>query len=135
MDSRKERVGMDVIVTDEAPQALGPYSQARIHGETVYVAGQGPLNPESGEIESEGIREQTRQTLENCAAILEAAGADLNDVVNTTVFLTDLEDYDGFNEAYENAFEEPYPSRSTVEVSDLVRNRMRVEIEVIAGLP
>lgn len=125
---------MDVIATEEAPQALGPYSQARIHAETVYVAGQGPLNPDTREIDSDDIGEQTRQTLENCAAILEAAGVTLDDVVNTTVFLTDLDDYDGFNEAYEEAFDEPYPSRSTVEVSDLVRDGMRVEIEVIAAL-
>lgn len=126
---------MDVIATDEAPQALGPYSQARVHGDTVYVAGQGPLNPDTGEIDSEDIREQTRQTLENCAAILDAAGVTLDDVVTTTVFLTDLSDYDGFNEAYEAAFDEPYPSRSTVEVSDLIRDGMRVEIEVVAALP
>lgn len=125
---------MDEVSTDNAPHAIGPYSQARIHGDTVYVAGQGPLNTNTGEIDSTDIREQTRQTLQNCAAILEAAGTSLDDVVNTTVFLTDLADYEGFNEAYEEAFDEPYPSRSTVEVSDLVREEMRVEIEVIAGL-
>jgi 2-iminobutanoate/2-iminopropanoate deaminase len=126
---------VDVITTDEAPQALGPYAQARIHGDTVSLAGQGPLNHRSGEIESSDIRDQTRQTIRNCAAILDAADLDLSDVINTTVFLTDLEDYDGFNEAYENEFDEPYPSRSTVEVSDLIRDGMRVEIEMIAGLP
>jgi 2-iminobutanoate/2-iminopropanoate deaminase len=121
----------DSLLTTDAPRPLGPYSQAIRAGGFVYVAGQLPLDP-SGTLVGEGdIKAQTRATLANLAAILTAAGSSLNDVVKTTVFLTNLDDFAGMNDVYASTFDPPYPARSTVEISRLPPG-MLVEIECIA---
>lgn len=117
------------IRTNKAPKSVGPYSQGLRIGNRIYVAGQGPLDPETGEIVGKTIEEQTRRTLENIQAILEEAGATLNDVVKSTVHLADMKDFDAFNQVYKEFFQEPYPVRTTVG-SQLLN--FWVEIDVIA---
>ena len=119
-----------VIATTAAPGAIGPYSQAIDAGAFVYASGQIPLNPETGEI-PEGITAQTEQSLRNGCAILEAAGLSVDNVVKTTVFLADMNDFAAMNEVYGRVFTEPYPARSAVAVRTLPKNVL-VEIEVIA---
>lgn len=123
---------MREITTDDA-DAIGPYSQGIVDGTRVFVSGQGPLDPETGDIVGGTAGRQTAQTLENVEAILKAADADLSDVVKTTVFLTHMEDYEAVNETYARRLSEPYPARSTVEVADLPVD-IRVEIEAVASL-
>lgn len=119
-----------VIATTSAPGAIGPYSQAIDTGSFVYASGQIPLNPATGEI-PEGITAQTRQSLANVCAILEAAGLTTDNVVKTTVFLRDMADFGAMNEVYGSVFSEPYPARSAVAVRELPKGVL-VEIEVIA---
>lgn len=125
---------MQNVVTDDAPSSIGPYSQGIIDGDTVYVSGQGPADPDSREVEVESIPEQTAQTLENVSAVLDAAGTSIDNVVKATVFVTDMSNYDAVNEVYGEYMSEPYPARSAVEVADLPID-IGVEIEVIATLP
>ncbi|WP_312907872.1 RidA family protein [Natronosalvus caseinilyticus] len=124
---------MKEVSTDDAPASIGPYSQAMVHGDTVYVSGQGPANPESREVEVDDIRDQTAQTLENIGAILEAAGASLDNVIKANVYVTDMDNYDAVNEVYAEYMSEPFPARCAVEVSDLPID-IGVEIEVVAAL-
>lgn len=119
------------IATEKAPGAIGPYSQAIDCGPFIYASGQIPLNPATGEM-AEGITEQTRQSLANVKAILEAAGITMANVVKTTVFLADMNDFAAMNAVYAEAFEAPYPARSAVAVKQLPKNAL-VEIEVIAA--
>ncbi|USZ72411.1 Rid family detoxifying hydrolase [Natronosalvus halobius] len=123
---------MEEISTDDAPASIGPYSQAMVHGDTVYVSGQGPANPESREVEVDDIRDQTAQTLENIGAILEAAGTSLDNVIKANVYVTDMDNYDAVNEVYAEYLSEPFPARCAVEVSDLPID-IGVEIEVVAA--
>jgi reactive intermediate/imine deaminase len=123
---------MEEISTDDAPASIGPYSQGIRDGDRIYVSGQGPVDPATGEIVSENIREQTAQTLKNVDTILRAADQSLDDVVKTTVFVTDMNDYDAINEVYEKRTSAPYPARSAVEVADLPID-IRVEIETVAS--
>ena len=123
---------MKEIVTDDAPAAIGPYSQGIIDGDRIFVSGQGAVDPKSGEVVSDDISEQTARTLENAAAILKAADASLNDVVKATVFVTDMSNYDAVNEVYAEYMSEPFPARSAVEVTDLPVD-IGVEIEVVAS--
>ncbi len=118
------------IATEKAPGAIGPYSQAIDCGPFVYASGQIPLHPVTGEI-PEGIQAQTRQSLANVKAIMEAAGLSMKNIVKTTVFLADMADFVPMNEIYAEAFEAPYPARSAVAVRTLPKNVL-VEIEVIA---
>jgi len=122
---------MEDINTGNAPGAIGPYSQAIRTGDTVYVSGQGPADPDSREIEVKGVREETAQTLENISAILEAAGTSINDVVKANIYLQDMDDYDDINDVYAEYMSEPFPARAAVEVTDLPID-IRVEIEVVA---
>lgn len=124
---------MEQISTTAAPDAIGPYSQGIVDGETVYVSGQGPVDPDTGDIVGETVGEQTERTLENVAAILDAAGCSLDDVVKATVFVTDMDDYDAVNEVYGEYMSEPYPARSAVQVVELPID-IDVEIEAIATL-
>lgn len=124
---------MEEISTDAAPPSIGPFSQALRDGDTVYVSGQGPIDPDSGEVIEGDVRDETARTLENLGAILEAAGGSLDDVVKTTVFVRDMADYDAINGVYETYVSEPYPARSAVEVADLPVD-IRVEIEAIASV-
>lgn len=123
---------MEEIHTDAAPAAIGPYSQGIVDGDRVFVSGQGPIDPESGEIVGQDIGEETERTLANVAAVLEAAGCSLDDVVKSTVFVTDMSNYDAINEVYAEHMSEPYPARSAVEVADLPVD-IGVEIEVVAS--
>jgi 2-iminobutanoate/2-iminopropanoate deaminase len=120
-----------IIKTEGAPQAIGPYSQAVRAGGLVFASGQIPLDPRTGEVIAGGIREQTEQVLRNLAAVLEAAGTGLDHVMKTTVFLADMNDFAAMNEVYGRYFEKDAPARATVEVARLPRDA-RVEIEVIA---
>jgi 2-iminobutanoate/2-iminopropanoate deaminase len=120
-----------IISTSEAPAAVGPYSQAVRVGHTVYCAGQIPLDPKTGEIVSGGIEAQTRRVLDNITAVLKAEGLTFGHIVKTTIFLTDLADFQKVNEIYGSYFQQAPPARSTIQVAALPRGA-RVEIEVIA---
>ncbi len=119
------------IQTENAPAAIGPYSQAIKAGGFVFVSGQIPIDPETGEFVSGGIAEQTERVLKNLKAVLKAAGSDLNQVVKTTVFLADMKEFSGMNEVYATFFPEPPPARATVAAAGLPRDA-RVEIEAVA---
>ncbi len=120
-----------IIKTGEAPQAIGPYSQAVVAGGLVFASGQIPLDPATGEFVEGGISEQTEQVLRNLSKVLEAAGTSLARVVKTTVFLADMNDFAAMNEVYGRYFEREPPARSTVQAARLPRDA-RVEIDVIA---
>jgi 2-iminobutanoate/2-iminopropanoate deaminase len=122
------------ISTTNAPAAVGPYSQAIAAGDLVFCAGQIPLDPASGELRLGTIREQTERVLRNIAAVLDAAGVGFADVVKTTVFLVDMDDFAAMNEVYAGVFPDPPPARSTIAVAGLPRGA-RVEIEAIARRP
>jgi len=119
------------IATEKAPKAIGPYSQAISHGGTVYVSGQIPLDPATGQIVDGDISAQTERVLENLKAVLEASGSSLSQVLKTTVFLKNLADFPKMNEVYGRYFVETPPARSTVEVVRLPRD-VQVEIDCIA---
>ena len=121
----------EVVDTDAAPAAIGAYSQGTTNGELVFTAGQGPLTPEGEVLEDASIAEQTEQVLDNVAAILEAAGASMESVLKTTVFLDDIEDFEEMNETYATYFREDPPARSAVEVGALPLG-IGVEIEAVA---
>jgi 2-iminobutanoate/2-iminopropanoate deaminase len=125
---------MREITTDDAPASIGPYSQGIVDDGTIYVSGQGPIDPESGDIVGDTIEEETERTLENVGAVLDAAGASLDDVVKATVFVRDMRNYAAVNEVYGEYMSEPYPARSAVEVDDLPVD-IGVEIEVVASAP
>lgn len=118
------------ISTNNAPGAIGPYSQAINVGDFIYTSGQLPINVTTG-VMPESIEEQTRQSLENVKAIIEAAGSSMDKVVKTTVFLQDMNDFVKMNEVYSTFFAQPYPARSAVQVARLPKDA-KVEIEVIA---
>lgn len=120
-----------IVSTTEAPAAVGPYSQAVRVGQWVFTAGQIPLDPKSGQIVSEDIAEQTRQVLNNLAAVLKAENLTFDHIVKTTVFMIDLGQFQAMNEIYASYFTQQPPARSTVQVSALPKGA-RVEIEVIA---
>lgn len=122
---------MKTISTNLAPKAIGPYSQAIKVGNFVYTSGQLPINPATGAFPEGGIKEQTRQSLSNVKAILEEAGLTMAEVVKTTVFLADMNDFADMNSVYAEFFCEPYPARSAVAVKTLPKNAM-LEIEVVA---
>ncbi len=117
------------VHTDNAPAALGPYSQAIKAGDFIYVSGQIGVNPETGEV-AEGIENQTKQVLENLKAVLTAADANFGQVVKFTIFLDSMEDFAVVNEIYGSYLEKPYPARSTVEVSRLPKDVL-VEMDVV----
>lgn len=121
------------ISTDKAPKAIGPYSQAIVSGDTVYCSGQIALDPSKGELVEGGIVEQTQRAFENLKAVLEAAGASLDTVVKTTVFLASMDDFPKMNEVYEKFFTVEPPARSTVAVKTLPKNAL-FEIEAIAKI-
>lgn len=125
---------MQEIQTDRAPDSIGPYSQGIVDDGTIYVSGQGPVDPESGEIVGDTIEEQTERTLQNIEAILDAAGASLGDVRKATVYVRDMRNYDAVNEVYGSHMSAPYPARTAVEVDDLPID-IGVEIDVFASAP
>jgi len=119
------------IHSDQAPKALGPYSQAIKAGMFVFCAGQTPIDPATGNLVVGGIEEQTRQVLKNLSAVLQAAGTSLNNAVKTTVFLLDMNEFQKMNAVYAEFFPTNAPARSTIQVARLPKDA-RVEIEVIA---
>lgn len=121
----------EVISSDRAPRAIGPYSQAIRGGGLLFCSGQIPLDPVTGSLRGASIAEQTEQVMANIEAVLSAAGVGFADVVKSTVYLTDLADFTTVNEIYERRFTTAPPARSTIEVKGLPRGA-RVEIEVIA---
>ena len=124
---------MKVISTTKAPAAIGPYSQAIKVGNLVYTSGQIPINPTTGNFVEGGIKEQTRQSLTNVKAILEEAGLTMSNVLKTTVFMADMNDFADMNAVYAEFFAEPYPARSAVAVKTLPKGAL-VEIEVVAEI-
>ncbi len=119
------------IHTDNAPAAIGPYSQGIAAGDTVYVSGQLPVDPATGEFAGSTIAEQTRQSLTNIKNILGEAGFEMKDVVKTTVLLANIADFAAMNEVYAEFFEEPYPARAAFQVAAVPKGAL-VEIEAIA---
>ncbi len=123
---------MDKIVTDKAPAAIGPYSQAVVAGDFLFASGQIPLNPVTGEVEGADIKEQAERVMQNIGEVLKAAGSDYTQVVKTTCFLADMDDFVSFNTVYAKYFTEK-PARSCVAVKELPKNVL-CEVEVIAFL-
>ena len=121
-----------VIATTNAPAAIGPYSQAIEYNGMVYASGQIPVNPATGEVESDNNEGQADQSLKNVGAILKEAGLDYSNVIKTTCFLADIADFAKFNEVYSRYFKEEAPARSCVAVKDLPKGVL-CEVEVIAG--
>ena len=123
----------NIISTDKAPQAIGPYSQAVQFNNLLFISGQIPLEPKSGEIVKGNIKKKTKQILDNLNAILTASGSSLDNVLRTTIFLTNLNDYAEVNEIYAEFFEKSMPARSTVQVSRLPMD-VPIEIDAIASV-
>ncbi|MBM63930.1 MAG: reactive intermediate/imine deaminase [Acidobacteria bacterium] len=126
--SHTERLAIE---TAAAPAAIGPYSQAVRAGALLFVSGQIPLDPVTGDVIGHGVEDQTHRVMQNLGAILEAAGASYDQVVRSTIFLTDLRDFSAVNNAYGSYFSHPAPARATVEVSGLPKGVL-VEIDAIA---
>jgi 2-iminobutanoate/2-iminopropanoate deaminase len=123
---------MKKISTDKAPAAIGPYSQAIVHGDIVFTSGQIPINPATGNVEAEGIAAQTEQVMKNLGEVLSAAGSSYEKAIKTTCFLANISDFAAFNEVYAKYFTEK-PARSCVAVKDLPKGVL-VEVEVIASI-
>lgn len=129
---KRRVINVKQIKTDKAPAAIGPYSQAIISGNTVYCSGQIPINPETGEI-PDGVANQAHQVFKNIKNLLEAAGTSIDNVIKTSVFIKDMNDFAEINAIYAEYFTEPYPARSCVEVARLPKDVL-LETEVIAEL-
>lgn len=123
---------MKKIHTDNAPAAIGPYSQAIVHGDLVFTSGQIPIDPKTGKVETEGITAQTEQVMQNLSAVLTAAGTSFHNAIKTTCFLADMSDFAAFNDVYARYFTEK-PARSCVAVRTLPKGVL-VEVEVIAEI-
>jgi 2-iminobutanoate/2-iminopropanoate deaminase len=124
---------LSAVSTEAAPKALGPYSQAIRAGQFLFVSGQVPIDPVSGQMVAGTIADQTRRVFENVGAILTAGGASFQHVVRTTVYLADLGDFSAMNDVYATFFTSPQPARSTIQASRLPRDA-RIEVDVIAFL-
>jgi len=125
-----KKMSKEIISTNKAPQAIGPYSQAVKTGNLIFISGQVPINPETGDVVSGSIEDQANQVIENIRNICEAADRDLGDIVKLSIFLTDLGNFSIVNEVMKKYFSEPYPARATIEVSGLPLG-VDVEIEAI----
>ena len=121
----------NAIVTEKAPKPVGPYSQAIVEGDLIFVAGQGPINPGTGSLELGDVRAETRRVFENLRAILEAAGSSLEHVLKCNVYLRDINDFAAMNEVYATYFSKPFPARTTIQAGALPGG-IAVEIECIA---
>jgi 2-iminobutanoate/2-iminopropanoate deaminase len=128
----KGKTGRRRIITSDAPRPAGPYSQAIVAGNTIYVAGQGPMNPTSGRIEGTTFEEQAIQTFENVKAIVEAAGSSLAKVLRVNVYLADLNDFQKMNDVYRRYFTPDFPARTTIGAQLLLS--MLIEVDCIAAL-
>ena len=120
-----------IISTETAPAAIGPYSQAISAGDLLFISGQLPLDAATGEFAGSDITSQTRKSLENVKAIISEAGLNMSDIIKTTVFLADMNDFAEMNKVYSEFFEAPYPARAAVEVARLPKDAL-VEIEAVA---
>lgn len=123
---------MKALHSDNAPKAVGPYSQAIEANGFVFASGQLPIDPATNAFVEGGVKEQTRQSLTNAQSVLKAAGLDLSHVIKITVFLSDMADFAAMNEVYAEFFNEPYPARSAIAVKTLPKNAL-VEVECIAA--
>lgn len=123
---------MKALHSDNAPKAVGPYSQAIEANGFVFASGQLPIDPATNAFVEGGVKEQTRQSLTNAQSVLKAAGLDLSHVIKTTVFLSDMADFAAMNEVYAEFFNEPYPARSAIAIKTLPKNAL-VEVECIAA--
>ncbi len=119
------------VSSNQAPAAIGPYSQAIVHGGVVYCSGQIPLDPQTGQMKNSSIEEETHQVMKNLRAVLQAGGSDLHGVIRTTIYLQNLENFAKVNEVYASYLSKPYPARATVQVAKLPRGAS-VEIDAIA---
>jgi 2-iminobutanoate/2-iminopropanoate deaminase len=121
----------NAVTTEKAPKPLGPYSQAIVDGDFIFLAGQGCTNPQTGKLELGDVRSETKRTFENIRAVLQAAGSSLDRVVKCNVYLRDIKDFTAMNEVYETVFTAPFPARTTIQAGALPGG-MAVEIECIA---
>lgn len=119
------------IVTDHAPKPVGPYSQAIVEGDFIFVSGQGPINPSTGKLELGDARSETKRVFENLRTILQAAGSSLDHVMKCNVYLRDINDFAAMNEVYQTYFSAPFPARTTIQAGALPGG-IAVEIECIA---
>ncbi len=119
-----------IVSTKNAPAAIGPYSQAVIAGDYMFISGQIPLNPETGKVENKTIQDQSKQVIKNLSAICEENNCNLSDIVKLTIYLIDLENFSEVNSVMEDFFQKPYPARATIEVSKLPLD-VQIEIEAI----
>jgi 2-iminobutanoate/2-iminopropanoate deaminase len=131
LETIEEEHVRNAIVTEKAPKPLGPYSQAIVERDFIFVAGQGCTNPLTGKLELGDVRSETKRTFENVTAILEAAGSSLDDVLKCNVYLRDINDFAGMNEVYETFFAAPFPARTTIQAGALPGG-IAVEIECVA---
>lgn len=122
---------LKVIHTDNAPQAIGPYSQAIVYNGMLFTSGQIAINPKTGNVEAETIKDQAKQVMENLKAVLTESGSDFESVIKTTCFLSDMNDFAAFNEVYGEYFVNHKPARSCVAVKELPKG-VKVEVELIA---
>jgi 2-iminobutanoate/2-iminopropanoate deaminase len=130
-ERRRDKMFKNIVISKTAPEAIGPYSQAIEINGFIFCSGQIPINPNTKDIVSGGIKEQTEQVLKNLEGVLHSEGGDLNSIVKTTVYMTDLTEYEGMNEVYGKHFKNPYPAQATVQVVKLPRN-VKIEIEAVA---
>jgi 2-iminobutanoate/2-iminopropanoate deaminase len=131
LETIEEEPVRKAIVTDKAPKPIGPYSQAVVEGDFIFLAGQGCTNPQTGKLELGDVRSETTRTFENMRAILEAAGSSLDDVMKCNVYLRDISDFAAMNEVYATFFRAPFPARTTIQAGALPGG-IAVEIECIA---
>jgi 2-iminobutanoate/2-iminopropanoate deaminase len=131
LETIEEDFMRNAVVTEKAPKPLGPYSQAIIDGDVIYLAGQGCTNPLTGKLELGDVRSETKRTFENIRAILQAAGSSLDDVMKCNVYLRDIKDFAAMNAVYETFFSAPFPARTTIQAGALPGG-IAVEIECIA---
>jgi 2-iminobutanoate/2-iminopropanoate deaminase len=125
-------MGKEIVQTDKAPKAVGPYSQAVRVGQLLFCSGQIPLDPTSGQMVGESVEQQTTQVMNNIRGLLESTGLGLHSIVKSTIFIKNMGDFAKVNEVYSSFLKQPYPARSTVEVSELPKGAL-IEIECIAS--
>jgi 2-iminobutanoate/2-iminopropanoate deaminase len=127
----EELMDKQAVKPTRGPRPVGPYSPAIVSGDLVFVSGQGPMNPDSGQLEKSDVGSEMKLVMENLRILLEAAGCTLDSIVKTTVYLADMDDFAKMNELYRTYFKEPYPARTTIQAARLPMG-IKIEIEAIA---